>query len=121
MEIQEFKKRFGARVQAARLRRGLSQERLAEQIGKSKDMISQLERGINATRIEVVLQIAEVLDTSILDLLDVEQVGPRDRKTGHLVNRLLDLVGDQSDDFLTAVIDQVEVLRRVRAVSAGER
>lgn len=66
---------------------------------------------------ETTLRIAEVLDTTILDLLDVDQVGSRTRQTRAQIDRLLDLVGPQSDDFLAAVISQVEILLRAREES----
>jgi len=121
MEIELFKKRFGERVREARRRRGISQEELAARIERSSDMVSNLERGASSTRMETALRIAEVLDTTILDLVDVDQVGPKDRHTRDLVNRLLDLVGAESEDFLAAVISQVEVLLRIRAESAERK
>ena len=69
------------------------------------------------SRMETTLRIAEVLDTTILDLLDVDQVGSRTRQTRAQIDRLLDLVGPQSDDFLAAVISQVEILLRAREES----
>ena len=45
MEIAEVRRAFGKRVQTLRKRQGLTQEELAQQIGKTADTISNIERG----------------------------------------------------------------------------
>ena len=114
MNIDEFKRRFGMRVQEIRIRKGLTQEKLAERIGRSPDMLSNVERGKSGTGFETLLQIAAALEVSLPDLFDLDQVGPSDRKVRHKVNQLLDLVGPQSEEFLTVVIAQVEIMLRAK-------
>ena len=64
MDADELKRRFGKRVQGLREAQGLTQEQLAAQIGRSVDTVSNIERGINATRIEVAYHIALKLDVN---------------------------------------------------------
>lgn len=72
MEIDEFKRRFGARVQTLRRQRGMTQEQLAEAIGKSTDTVSNIETGRLSTRIDTALRIAQVLKVNVADLFDTE-------------------------------------------------
>lgn len=61
---------LGARVRQLREWRGLSQEELAEKIGKDQNYISQLERGvIRMPRPETLAALAEALGTTPVDLL----------------------------------------------------
>ena len=66
----ELKRRFGKHVQGLREAKGLTQEQLADRIGRSVDTVSNIERGVNATRIEVAHQIATELDVRLPDLFD---------------------------------------------------
>lgn len=75
MDAQELKRRFGLRVQTLRRQRDLTQEQLAEAIGKSTDTVSNIETGRLSTRIETAMNLAEALDVSLSDLFDVSDKG----------------------------------------------
>ena len=64
---------LGARVRAARRRRGLSLAALATRAGVSRSMLSDVERGPKAPTVLVLDQIATGLDTSIARLLGAER------------------------------------------------
>lgn len=68
MDAGELKRRFGRQVQGLREARGLTQEQLADRIGRSVDTVGNIERGVNATRIEVAYQIASELGVRLPDL-----------------------------------------------------
>ena len=68
MDSAELKRRFGRQVQRLREAKGLTQEQLADRIGRSVDTVGNIERGVNATRIEVAYQIATELDVRLPDL-----------------------------------------------------
>lgn len=72
MDGGELKRRFGRRVQGLREAKGLTQEQLADRIGRSVDTVSNIERGVNATRIEVAYQIAVELDVDLPGLFDFD-------------------------------------------------
>lgn len=59
---------FGRRLRQLRLQRNLTQERLAEGAGVSVDLISNIERGINAPSFETLERLAESLRVSVKDL-----------------------------------------------------
>lgn len=59
---------FGRRLRQLRLQRNLTQERLAEDAGVSVDLISNIERGVNAPSFETMEKLAASLHVSVKDL-----------------------------------------------------
>jgi transcriptional regulator with XRE-family HTH domain len=59
---------FGARVRAARARRGVSAAELANTAGVSKSLVSQIERGIAAPSIDTVRRLASALQVPVFSL-----------------------------------------------------
>ena len=57
-------KKLGKRIQSARKETGLSQEQLAEAIGKSPSAISTIETGKRGASLETLIHIANVLQVS---------------------------------------------------------
>lgn len=55
---------IGKRIQQSREQAGLTQEELAEQIDRSPQFISTIERGLAGPSLETVLHLCEVLGTS---------------------------------------------------------
>jgi len=70
MAPRNHQRLFGNRVKALRKARKLSQEDLAEAIGKSVDTVSNIERGFNSTRISTAFDIANALHVSFVELFD---------------------------------------------------
>ncbi len=69
MEIKERLRNFGINVKSQRLKRGISQEELAEKCDISRNSISLIETGkLNPTIIKVV-DIANALNISVESLL----------------------------------------------------
>jgi transcriptional regulator with XRE-family HTH domain len=66
MNIREI---FAANLKALRTRRKVSQEELAHRAGLDRTYISSLERCIYSPTIDVVQQIADVLQTSAAELV----------------------------------------------------
>ncbi len=60
MDLQEI----GKRICVRRKQLGLTQERLAEQMDVSIQMVSNLERGNKAIRIENLIRLSQILDIS---------------------------------------------------------
>lgn len=54
----------GSRIRIARERAGLTQEELAERIGRSTQFISTIERGAAGPSLETVVRLCEVLHTT---------------------------------------------------------
>lgn len=73
---REARRRFGSRVKRLRHEQGLTQERLAELLGKTVEHISFLERGERSPSFEVLFDIAEVLDVPPAQLLSLDHPDP---------------------------------------------
>lgn len=59
---------FGARVRSLRLKRGLSQEQLAERAGLHRTYVSSLERGHRNVGLDNILDLAKALGINPADL-----------------------------------------------------
>lgn len=64
-----MQQRFGLIVRDRRLKRGLSQERLADIAGLHRTYVSLLERGLRMPSLYVIAKLAEALETTIVDLV----------------------------------------------------
>ena len=62
---------FGKRLKVLRQTTGLTQDQLAEQVGKSSETISKLERGLIYPGVDMLILLAENLSSSLDDLVGV--------------------------------------------------
>ena len=62
---------FGKRLRELRIARDLSQYALADLCGSHKPFISELERGVKVPSLTTILRLAEALDCSIYDLVEI--------------------------------------------------
>ncbi len=67
--MDSLQQRFGIIVRDRRLKRGLSQERLADIAGLHRTYVSLLERGQCMPSLFVIAKLAEALETTIVDLV----------------------------------------------------
>lgn len=75
MKASDRNKLLGRRIREFRKERGLTQEQLSEKIGKTDEVISNIETGSASTRLTTLFDIADALKVSLLDLFD--WVSPR--------------------------------------------
>lgn len=66
--------RYESRVRKYRVRRGLSQEELADKLGVSRQTIANIERGLNEPKVLLAVALAAVLGVAISELF---RKGPR--------------------------------------------
>lgn len=85
---------IGKRIQARRKQQGLTQEQLADRMNVSIQMVSNLERGIKAIRIDNLINLSQLLNVSTDYILTgretaddlaaltfrIEQLSPSDRR-----------------------------------------
>lgn len=76
MDHQEARQRFGEKVRRYRAERGITQEKLAEMLGKSTEHVSYLERGERSPSFEVMLDIAQALNVPLARLLSLDEPAP---------------------------------------------
>ncbi|MBB2201968.1 helix-turn-helix domain-containing protein [Gluconacetobacter tumulisoli] len=70
---------LGRRLRERRKSRGLSLQQIADQVGISVGHLSQIERGMSSPSVRDLIRIAEILQTSAGELLDLFEEPSRDR------------------------------------------
>lgn len=98
MKASERNKLLGRRIRELRKERGLTQEQLSEKVGKTDEVISNIETGAASTRLSTLFDIADALKVSLVDFFD--WVSPR--------------------KMTTEEIRQEEIISRVRKILRGE-
>jgi transcriptional regulator with XRE-family HTH domain len=63
-----LKKKLGVRVAELRRRKNLTQEQLAERVGRSVEFISLVERGVNSPSVAGLEKFAKALGVEVKDL-----------------------------------------------------
>jgi len=56
---------FGARIEAARKKKGLTQEELADRAGVSQSMINHIEKGRKKPSLDIAIAIAREFNTTV--------------------------------------------------------
>ena len=83
---------FGARLKDLRTTRGLTQEKLAEQLGISWDHLCRVERGNRSCSIDLIIEIAVYFGVSIDYLLLGKRVNQVENR-----KRLLSVIGELTE------------------------
>ena len=110
MDGDELKRRFGQRVQMLRRQRDMTQEQLAEAIGKSTDTVSNIETGRLSTRIETAMHLAEVLQVSLSELFEIGHIrSPNDYQKRLAVEDLLSVVNDMPAENVKKVTKIIRI------------
>lgn len=102
---------FGAHLKALRQRKNLTQEELADQVGRSVDAISKIERGASLPSLDTIIRLSASLDTSLHEILS--PIESKDRKSDQRVKleaRLAAMVTSLADEQLKIAVRQIEAL-----------
>lgn len=91
---------LGNRIRAAREKKGITQEELADRINISPSHISVIERGVKTARIDTVVRIANELDVSADYML--QDLVKRSRES-QLLSSIMDLPETDRSRLLNAV------------------
>ena len=70
MGIRKIKNQIGRKIKSLRLENNLSQEKMAELVGLSREHISCLERGKNLITIDTLYKISSYFNINIKDFFD---------------------------------------------------
>lgn len=95
----------GRRVKALRKQQGLSQEKLAEKVGKSVDAISSIERGVSMPMLETAYALSEALGVRFFDLFREESQALEVEALPADVQELMHLVREQPEAVRQAVLE----------------
>ncbi|NBJ10945.1 helix-turn-helix domain-containing protein [Microvirga arsenatis] len=105
---------LGLRVQAARRRARLTQEALAEKVGRTPESISNIERGLQLPTIETLADLARVLSVPLPELVE----GIAERKIAperlQIELQLRETTRILSDTDLKIALELVQVLARAK-------
>ena len=109
----DLKRDIGRGIAEARIRRGLTQEDLAQRVGCSIDAVANLERGLSFPRLRMLVALSRQLRVPLRDLLDqVDQTDPSDERRAQLELRGRAVLNQLTDEFLEIAIDQLSVLAK---------
>lgn len=114
----ELKDRVALRIKTLRRRRGLTQEKLAERIGRTVDAVSNLERGKSLPSFETLEKLSGALETPLRDFFDLDQSPARAAaKRVPLMTTLLDAASGLTEHDLEIAVQQIEALARRRSTA----
>lgn len=105
------KEQIAAAIRAARRSRGLTQEELAERIGRSSASLSNLERAQAVPSVETLLSLADVLEVPVGTFLEPAGSSRKSRTRVRDENEIIELVRALSADKLKIAKAQIEALR----------
>jgi transcriptional regulator with XRE-family HTH domain len=108
-----LKRDIGRSIAEARIRRGLTQEDLAERLGCSVNALASLERGQGFPRFRMLAALSHQLGVPLRDLLDqVDQTDPSDERRARLELQGRALLNQLSNEYLEIAIEQLSVLAK---------
>jgi transcriptional regulator with XRE-family HTH domain len=103
------------RIRVIRKRRGLTQEALAEEVERTVDAISQLERGRSLPSFETLERLALALDVPIRDFFDVGKGDDDSMQPTRLLAMILDIARGLPDKDLQMAAQLLEVVGSKKA------
>ena len=103
-------RKLGKRLKEERKKQGVTQEKLAEYVNLSVSHLSHIENGNEKTSLQTIVNIANVLNVSLDDLLDLD-LGKRSM---YLTIREIDLLfKDCTKEERKILIDNLNYLKKV--------
>ncbi|MBZ9873183.1 helix-turn-helix domain-containing protein [Mesorhizobium sp. BR1-1-9] len=109
-----LKQAIGARVQAARRGAKLSQEALADRIGRTPESVSNIERGKQLPSIETLAELARVLNVPMTDFFEgLEKRRVVSRERALLEAELLQIARQLGPRLVKVALEQVKVLKHL--------
>jgi transcriptional regulator with XRE-family HTH domain len=104
-------RRLGRRVRDLRRSKQLTQEQLAEAVGRSVATISNIERGLLATRLSTLAALAKALEVEMADFFSLSKDQPGRGKDGDpMLDQLIALIRSQDDRRKRAIFTIVQTI-----------
>ena len=111
----DLKSLVGSRLRAERLARGLTQDQLAESIGRTVETVSNVERGKAFPGLETLEQMCAILDVPPARLFEAVAGQAPSRRRSELEARLRVLAGSLTDGDLEIAVEQMQALASGRS------
>ncbi|MDA9817830.1 helix-turn-helix domain-containing protein [Flavobacteriaceae bacterium] len=101
-----IKQEFGNKVRYYRKLKNLTQSQLSDKINKTEETVSNIERGITSTGIELMQVLADALEVKVSDLFNEDDIIPPylDREKIELSREVIRLMGSKSKKFIKGII-----------------
>lgn len=106
----DTKKRVGLRIRAIRKLRELTQDQLAERMGRSVDAISNLERGVSHPSFETLERLSETLEVPVKAFFEFEGGADISAKRAALLEELSTVAAQLKDKELEIGVKQLRAL-----------
>lgn len=115
MQDQEIRKAFGARIKDLRKRKGWSQRQLAARVNVRFPQLNKYEAGLHVPPLEKIVELAEILDTTVDFLVTGDREEARPLHNMRLLDRFRVLQDFEADDqeVVIKVIDAMIAKRQV--------
>jgi transcriptional regulator with XRE-family HTH domain len=98
-------KSIGKAISAKRVASGLSQEKVAESLGISREAVSRMETGVAIPTVVRLAELAQIFDCGIEELLT--EASNRQLDQARQITELLDGLSEQNRAMLLNVIKQI--------------
>lgn len=112
--------RVSLRIKTIRKRRRLTQDQLAEKIGRTGDAVSQLERGLSLPSFETLERLAQALDVPIRDFFDSDRTEGGSAQRQKLLAEVIDLAGRMTEKDLQVAVQVLEAVTSGKTRSKGK-
>ncbi len=101
---------IGKRIKEERLKKGLTQENLAELVGVSNNFISYIETGKKKASLNTIAKIADVLEVTLSDLFKGVTPKKKKKKKDYTTEQINYLIKDELPDTKKMVLELCKTL-----------
>jgi transcriptional regulator with XRE-family HTH domain len=110
-----LKQAIATQVRVARERRKWTQEKLAAEIGKTPESVSNIERGVHLPTLDTLLDLANVLDLDVSQMIAASRFGRKlTKERAKQEAEIALIVRNLSDAAVGIAAEQIAVLDRVK-------
>lgn len=107
----DTKQKFGLRLKLIRKAQSLTQEDLAERVGRSVEAVSNMERGKSLPSFETIQQLATGLNVALKDLFDFDAEEESDPDRNRLLIEISEVAKSLKGDDLSIALSLMRDLR----------
>ncbi len=110
IDYKETLRLLGLRIQLFRKQKHLTQEDLAFKINKSKDTVSNIERGLAFARIETLIDICNTLEIELKDLFDYPVSNDITTKKVNLISDITKILASANSAKLEKYLEMIRLM-----------